>query len=158
MVGFLILRSQRIVRLTCIGLALLGVLVSIPCRAEDLTPVGLWKTIDDKTGKPKGLVRIYEEKGRLFGKIERSLDPQHAKEKCDKCSGDRKDHPILGLVVLRDMQKRGDEYSGGDILDPDNGSVYRCKFKLIERGKKLELRGFIGFALLGRNQVWIREP
>jgi uncharacterized protein (DUF2147 family) len=157
MLRILFLQRNKPLRLACIGLALIWGVASTPSIAEELTPTGLWKTIDDKTGKPKGLVRIYEEKGRLFGKIERSFDPAHALEKCDKCPGDRKDRPMIGLVVLRGMEKHGNEYTGGDILDPDDGSVYRCKFKLMEQGKKLELRGFIGFSLLGRNQTWIRE-
>lgn len=126
-------------------------------KGEEVTPTGLWKTIDDRTGKPKGIVRIYEEKGRLFGKIERSVDPDDARERCDKCPGDRKNKPLIGLVFLRGMEKRGDEYVGGDILDPDNGWIYRCKFRLIEKGKKLEVRGFIGASFLGRNQIWIRQ-
>ena len=125
---------------------------------DQLTPAGRWKTIDDKTGKPKGIVLIYEQNGKLFGKIERSLDPAKENEKCDKCPGDRKDQPLKGLVVLRNMEKHGDEYSGGDILDPDNGNVYKCKMKLVDGGKTLQLRGFIGFSLLGRNQIWHREP
>jgi uncharacterized protein (DUF2147 family) len=127
-------------------------------RADELPPAGRWKTIDDKTGKPKGIVLIYEQNGKLFGKIERSLDPAKENEKCDKCPGDRKDQPLKGLLVLRNMEKHVDEYSGGDILDPDNGNVYKCKMKLVDGGKTLQLRGFIGFSLLGRNQIWHREP
>jgi uncharacterized protein (DUF2147 family) len=147
-------KSNKTFHLMCLAAALIS---GLALSAQELSPIGLWQTIDDTTGKPKGLVRIYEEKGRLFGKIERSFDPKHANERCDKCPGDRKDHPVIGLVVLRNMQKNGSEYSGGDILDPDNGWVYRCKLRLVDQGKKLELRGFIGFALLGRNQTWIRE-
>ena len=129
-----------------------------PAWGDELTPVGRWKTIDDKTGKPKGIVDIYQQSGKLFGKIEHSFDPAKEKERCEKCPADRKNQPIVGLVVLRNMEKRGDEYSGGDILDPDNGNVYKCKMKLIGGGKTLQVRGFIGFSLLGRNQTWQREP
>jgi uncharacterized protein (DUF2147 family) len=125
--------------------------------SAELTPTGQWKTIDDKTGKPRAIIRVYEQNGRWFGKVERSL-AEEPKERCDKCSDERKNQPIIGMVVLRNMQKRGDEYSGGDILDPDNGSVYRCKMRLSDGGKTLDVRGFIGFALLGRTQVWHREP
>lgn len=157
MLRFLIFERHQVVRLTCLAIALMWGAAAHLSFADELTPVGLWKTVDDKTGKPKGLVRIYEEKGRLFGKVEKSLDPANVKEKCEKCPGDRKDKPMIGLVILQNMEKHGSEYSGGEILDPDSGSVYRCKFKLADQGKKLELRGFIGFSLLGRNQTWLRE-
>jgi len=122
-----------------------------------LTPIGRWKTIDDKTGKPKAIVQIYQENGKLYGKIEATLQPD-AKKFCDKCKDQRKDKPIIGMVIVRGLVLHGEEYSGGDILDPDNGSVYRCKLRLTDRGNQLSVRGFIGFSLLGRSQVWTREP
>jgi uncharacterized protein (DUF2147 family) len=125
--------------------------------AAEPTPTGLWRTVDDKTGKPRGLVRLYEEEGRIFGKIDKSLDPKEAKERCDLCSDDRKNQPVVGMVFLRRMMKSGDEYSGGDILDPDTGVVYRCKFRMLEQGRKLVVRGYVGTALFGRSQTWIRE-
>src|SRR5579863_8306540 len=99
--------------------------------AADPTPTGLWRTVDDKTGKPRSLVRLYEEAGRIFGKIDKSLDPKEAKERCELCSDERKNQPVVGMVFLRRMTKSGDEYSGGDILDPDTGVVYRCKFRML---------------------------
>jgi len=122
-----------------------------------LTPVGRWKTIDDKTGKPKAIVRIYEENGLLYGRIEATLQPD-AKKICDKCQDQRKNQPIIGMVILRGLKPHDAEYSGGDILDPDNGSVYRCRLRLEDRGAKLSVRGYIGFSLLGRSQTWTREP
>lgn len=132
------------------------VLSSLPMAAE-ISPVGLWKTVDDKTHKPRGLVRLYEQNGAFFGKIEASFDPAEAGEKCGKCSGDRHDHPIIGLVFLRNMKGRNGEYSGGDILDPETGWTYRCKMNLEDNGKKLVVRGFLGFSLIGRSQTWYRE-
>lgn len=136
---------------------LLAALAGWASDASPLTPVGRWKTIDDKTGKPKAIVQLYLENGKLFGKIEATLDPK-AKKVCDKCKDARKDQPIIGMVIVRGLTLRNDEYSGGDILDPDNGSVYRCKLHLQEHGRQLSVRGFIGFSLLGRSQVWTREP
>ncbi len=124
---------------------------------DDSSATGLWKTIDDKTGKARGLVRIYEENGLLFGKVESSFDPAEANENCDKCTDERKNKPVVGMVIVRGMEKRGEEYSGGDILDPETGAVYRCKFRLAERGMKLIVRGFLGLPILGRNQIWLRE-
>jgi uncharacterized protein (DUF2147 family) len=126
-------------------------------ETETITPVGRWKTIDDKTGKPKAIIRIYLENGRLFGRIEATLDP-NGRKVCDLCKDERKNQPIVGMVVLRGLAQHGEEYSGGDILDPDNGSIYRCKMRLQDGGRQLSVRGFIGFSLLGRSQTWTREP
>jgi len=126
-------------------------------RAEQNTPVGRWKTVDDKTGKPKAIVVVYEASGRLFGRVEATLDP-NGKKVCDLCKDERKNQPIVGMVILRGLAAHGEEYSGGDILDPNNGSVYRCRLRLQDGGRKLSVRGFIGFSLLGRSQVWTREP
>jgi uncharacterized protein (DUF2147 family) len=125
--------------------------------AESSSPVGEWKTFDDKTGKARAIVRIYEQDGKLFGKIERSLMPGAEGRVCTACTDDRKGQPMLGLIIIRDMKRTDDGYAGGDILDPDNGSVYRCKFHLEENGAKLVLRGFIGISLLGRTQTWERQ-
>jgi uncharacterized protein (DUF2147 family) len=147
-------RVNRIFAVTLVSVFGLPVLAFDPAL---ITPAGLWRTLDDKTGKPRGFVRLYEENGEIFGKIESSLDPADAKERCDKCSGARKNQPVIGLVILRGMKKTGQEYSGGDILDPDTGIVYRCRFRMLEEGKKLELRGYLGVSMFGRSQVWTRQ-
>ena len=128
-------------------------------RAADpvATPAGRWRTFDDKTpGKPKSIIVLYEEKGLLFGRVETLVDPDAVKI-CDKCSDERKGQAVTGMVVVRRMKKDGEEYTGGDILDPKNGSVYRCKMRLIDEGRKLSVRGYIGFSLFGRSQTWIRD-
>ncbi len=99
---------------------------------------------------------LYEEKGLLFGRVETLVDPDAVKI-CDKCSDERKGQAVTGMVVVRRMKKDGDEYTGGDILDPKNGSVYRCKMRLVDQGRKLSVRGYIGFSLFGRSQTWIRD-
>ena len=132
-------------------------LLALPALAVELSPTGLWTTIDDKTHRPRGTVRIYEENGFFFGKIESSFDRAEEAARCEKCLDDRKDKPILGLVIMRGLKKDGSEYTGGDIIDPDTGSLYRCRFTLSADGMKLSLRGYIGISLLGRTQVWIRK-
>jgi len=122
------------------------------------SPVGLWRTIDDATGKTKSVVRIVENAGVLSGRVEQILDPDPGWDgRCEKCRDERKDQPVLGMVILTNLRKSGDEYTGGEILDPENGNVYRCRLRVIEGGQKLEVRGFIGISLFGRTQVWLRE-
>jgi uncharacterized protein (DUF2147 family) len=124
--------------------------------AQD-TPVGLWKTIDDETKEARSLVRITESNGVLTGRIEKILDPAKADAKCDKCSGDLKDKPIQGMTILNNLKRADGEWVDGQILDPNNGKTYKAKAKILDGGKKLEVRGFIGVALIGRSATWIRE-
>ena len=121
------------------------------------TPVGLWKTIDDDTKQEKSLVRIGEAGGVFSGKIEKLLDPARQEARCDKCSDDRKDQPVLGMTILRNMKQSSDDpgiWEGGNIVDPNNGKVYRARLKPVDGGKRMELRGYIG--PFYRTQVWTR--
>lgn len=139
---------------------LLAAAATLPSAwADSTSPVGLWKNIDDVTGQPKALIRITEANGVLQGRIEKLfLAPGEAPNpKCDKCSGARKDQPILGMSILDGLRKDGDEYAGGEILDPNNGKVYRSKMELEDGGKKLKVRGYIGIPMLGRSQTWLRQ-
>lgn len=117
--------------------------------------IGQWRTMDDN-GKASGIVRIYLQDGRYFGRLEQSFTPGDEARTCQKCKDDRRGQPLIGLLVLRNVIPVGNGYQGGDILDPDTGSVYKCKLHLEEGGKKLLVRGFIGFSLMGRTQVWER--
>jgi len=128
-----------------------------PIGAPYGVPIGVWKTFDDKTGNARALVRIYEQDGKLFGRIEQSFTPGAEHRVCAECTDDRKNQPIIGLVIIRNMKQSGNEYNGGDILDPESGSVYRCKMHLEQDGTRLILRGYIGFSLLGRSQIWQRQ-
>ena len=122
--------------------------------------VGKWKTIDDETGKPKSVVEIFEESGSYSGRIVKIFKEPNEDQnpKCDKCVGDKKDKQIIGMQILSGLKKDGDKWSGGDIMDPNNGKTYSCKAEIVDNGAKLKLRGFIGFSLLGRTQTWLREP
>ena len=120
------------------------------------TPVGLWKNIDDETKQPKALIRIVEQGGALMGRIEKILTAQ-TDAVCEKCTDDRKGKPVQGMTILTGLKKDGEEWTGGEILDPNNGKVYKAKVKLAEGGRKLDVRGFVGFAALGRTQTWVRE-
>lgn len=127
------------------------------------SPAGLWKTIDDKTGKPRSLIRISETDGVYSAVVEKGLLATDTGEAvCDKCTDERKGQKIIGMTIVKGIKEKDGsgavkEYGGGEILDPDNGKTYKCKMKLSEDGNKLEVRGFIGFSLLGRSQTWMRE-
>lgn len=122
------------------------------------SPVGLWKTVDDKTNKPRSLVRIIEESGEFKGIVEKGLqEDDNPGRVCDKCDPPRKGQKILGMTFMWGLKKDGNEFKGGEILDPDNGKIYKCKIKLIDGGKKLDVRGFIGISLIGRTQTWVRQ-
>ncbi len=125
----------------------------------ELSPAGLWKTVDDRTGQVKGLVRIVDSNGQFEGKIDKIFPKpgDNPAPKCEKCDGPQHNQPVLGLTFLWGFTKQGDEYQGGEILDPESGKIYQAKMKLIDGGKKLEVRGFIGFSLFGRTQTWLRE-
>jgi uncharacterized protein (DUF2147 family) len=127
--------------------------------ADETSPVGLWKNIDDVTGKPKALIRITENKGELQGRLEKLFLAAHEDQNpvCDKCTGVHKDEQVLGMVFMSGLKKDGNAYSGGEIIDPDNGKVYRSKITLIDGGKKLSVRGYIGVPMFGRSQVWVRQ-
>ena len=145
-------------RLVTLSLAA-SVLVAASAIAQDATPIGVWKTIDDETGKPKSLVRITENNGELRGKIEKLFREagEDQNPKCEKCEGNLKDQPVIGMTILIGMKKDGSEYNGGHILDPNNGKVYKSKLTVVDGGKKLDVRGYIGVPMLGRTQTWIRQ-
>lgn len=137
---------------------ILTLLLFAPLSFAADSPVGLWKTIDDKTNKPRSLVRIVEENGEYKGIVEKGLREDDNPERvCEKCDAPRKNQKIHGMIFMWGLKKDGNEFKGGEILDPENGKIYRCKMKLVDGGKKLDVRGFIGIALIGRTQTWWRE-
>ena len=142
------------------GLVVLLLLSGASVARAQATPVGVWKTIDDESKKEKSLIRIAESGGVLTGKLEKLLDPATPPDAvCKECSDERKDKPIVGMTLIRGVkQNEGDKavWDGGDILDPNNGKVYRVRLKPIDGGSKLEVRGYIGTPMLGRTQTWIR--
>lgn len=140
------------------ALLALALVACTPALAADLTPVGTWTTIDDTTGKPKSVVAIAEENGELTGKVVEVLQSEQGPHPvCKLCEGDRKDKPIEGMTIIWSMKKDGDEWKGGKILDPKTGKTYGCKMHVTDGGQKLEVRGFMGFSLLGRTQIWERK-
>jgi uncharacterized protein (DUF2147 family) len=142
-----------------ISAALAATLIAIGALANPNTPVGVWRTIDDTTGKPRGLVELFVEGGELKGKIVRNFPKPGESETplCTACKGDRRDKPVIGMVFLWGLKQDGETWKGGEILDPDSGNIYSARLELTDGGQKLKVRGFLGVALLGRTQVWVRE-
>lgn len=120
---------------------------------------GLWQTTDDRTGKPRSLVRIMENAGEYSATIEKGLLATDTGDAvCDKCTDERKGQKIVGMTIAKHLKSSNNSnvYEGGEILDPENGKTYKCKMTLSPNGNELEVRGFIGFSLLGRSQTWKR--
>jgi uncharacterized protein (DUF2147 family) len=139
-----------------IGLALLAATGAAMAQAS---PAGLWRTIDDDGKTEKSLVRISEAGGVFSGKIEKVTDPAKANAVCEACTDERKDKPVVGMTILRNIRQSAADkelWEGGDVLDPNNGKVYKARLKPVEGGKKLEMRGYVGAPLFGRTQTWIR--
>jgi len=130
-----------------------------PAWGQASTPVGLWQTVSDRTGQPDGLVRILEVDGEYIGTVVAVYSPPapDAHPLCELCQGDLKDRPIVGMNILRGVRRTANTYSTGEILDPDEGQVYKCRIALLDDGRKLEVRGYIGIPLFGRSQTWIRK-
>ncbi|QDO98357.1 DUF2147 domain-containing protein [Ferrovibrio terrae] len=137
----------------------LGPIAAMAQTADSL--VGKWKTIDDETNAPRSIVEITEANGELQGRIlqifyrpDEKPDPV-----CEACEGERKDRPVIGMTFLWGLKPDGsNEWASGSVLDPKNGKIYNAKATLTEAGQKLRLRGFIGTPILGRTQIWLREP
>jgi len=143
----------------CLVMCLGGVLFALSgavWAAPETSPEGLWKTFDDKSGEARALVRIFRQDDAFFGKIETTLTPGEEGALCQACTGERKDQPVAGLLILRGLKADRDGFAGGDILDPETGSVYRCNLRLENEGQRLVVRGYIGLSLFGRSQIWLR--
>jgi hypothetical protein len=141
-------------------IALAACLFAVGVYAAEPTADGRWKQIDDKTGQPRSIMRIEEKEGSYEAFVEKIFLRPNEKDPdpvCDKCTDWRKGARIIGLKIMNGLRREGLAYSGGEILDPDNGKVYRAKMTLSPDGRTLEVRGFIGVSLFGRSQTWYRE-
>ncbi len=119
------------------------------------TIFGKWKTVDDETGEEKSIVEIYQEEGKVYGKIIEIFDPVKRDLPCEFCEGEDYNKPVLGLNIIKDMEKSGDVYKKGTVVNPEDGKVYDCRIKLDDDNpNRLQLRGYIAFFY--RTQYWIR--
>jgi uncharacterized protein (DUF2147 family) len=134
-------------------------LVSPPLRAQaDISPVGLWQSIDDATGKPRAQIRINQTGDVLTGRIAASSTPTSpgTVQRCERCTDDRANQALIGMELIRNLRPSGSAlvWAGGEILDPDTGTRYRLQITLQAAGKQLQVRGYIGPFF--RNQIWLR--
>ncbi|MDO6674981.1 DUF2147 domain-containing protein [Tenacibaculum sp. 1_MG-2023] len=132
------------------------VLTTISFSMSAQTIFGKWENRDEETNKVDSVIEVYKKGGKAYAKIVEITNEKRQEAVCDKCSGKRKNTPILGMNILTGLKKDGDEWSGGKILDPKNGKEYKCYIKL-ENDNKLKIRGYIGFAAFGRTAYWYRK-
>jgi uncharacterized protein (DUF2147 family) len=124
-------------------------------HANGQTIIGEWETFDVKTKEKKAVIEIYQTNDLYYARIVKSFVGEK-NAICETCKGAKKNKPIIGLVIIENIIKDGDEFNGGSILDPENGKTYKCYLKLIN-SNKLKVRGYLGFSLFGRTQYWIRK-
>ena len=132
------------------------------CAASEsmiASPVGLWRVFGDKSGQSEALVQISENRGLYEGRITtvfpRPGVPSNAR--CESCPGERRNQPLQGLLILTASRKTGKDDLEGEILDPEDGTIYRCTLRLLEDDRRLLVRGYVGITLFGRTQTWSRE-
>lgn len=129
--------------------------------ANEPSAAGLWEQYDDK-GAPESWFRIAEKDGLYTGGVVKMFpkpgDPPPESWRCAKCEGAEKDAQVLGLALIKGMKRNGLKYEGGTITDPRDGTVYRALMNVSPDGKQLELRGYVGYAVFGKSQMWKRLP
>lgn len=134
---------------------LLVLLLFFTVATNGQTIFGKWQSFDDETKKLESIIEVYEKNGKAYAKIISITDPERRDATCTACKGKKKNAPILGMEILSGLKKKGDEWSGGKILDPKSGKEYKCYIKLLDKDQ-LKIRGYIGFSLFGRTAVWKR--
>lgn len=125
--------------------------------ASEASPTGVWETIDDSSGDPSALVKITEQDGELRGRIVALITPSEPDPTCDACEGKRHGKPIEGMEILWGLTREDGAWTGGHILDPENGTIYDAHLSLGDDGETLDVRGYVGVSLLGRTQTWRRR-
>lgn len=131
------------------------IVLTITITVNSQTIFGKWNSTNDETGKVDSVIEMYKKNGKAYAKIIEIKNPDRKNAVCDLCEGEQKGKPILGLEILTGLEKDGDEWSGGEILDPRNGKIYKCYIELV-KPNKLKIRGYIGFSLLGKTKYWKR--
>ena len=152
-------RKNRLLTALLGILCCLGFLSAYAANPVPISPVGYWKTIDDVTGKPKSIIQIWRtEDQTLTGKVVKvfSKEGYDQIKLCTACSGDKRNQPIVGMMILTGLKAKEHQWTNGEILDPENGKTYSCALRVTDNGKKLNVHGYIGLPLFGRSQTWER--
>lgn len=166
MVKATLIKASGMNRSHLIIVVLLMLLTGAAYSLEPVSPEGLWKTFDDD-GQISGYVRIVKDHDIYTGVIEKGVIEKsvagkglasNQEEYCTACKDERKNQKLIGMTIIKNVTAHGESYDGDEILDPFSGNTYHVKLKLKGAGKQLEVRGFIGFSLFGRTQIWQREP
>jgi len=146
-------------RILALALSALLLAPSFRVEAQQASPIGQWRTIDDHSGKPRSIVEVFANPdGTLSARIVRLLDlSKGPNPMCDACRGALHGKPVVGMTIAWGLDADGESWSGGRIIDPGNGKEYSVKFTPVDGGRKLEVRGYVGVPMLGRTQVWQRE-
>jgi uncharacterized protein (DUF2147 family) len=155
------MKTMRHNPLRAISLALIALSFVATARAQELSPklqnaVGLWQVLSSD-GKPSGKVETYLQDGKLFGRVIEVRPGRTPKDICDKCSGEYKNKPIVGMVIMRNFHPGGDDWVDGTVIDPENGKEYKGKIWAASKDN-LRMRGYVGISLLGRTESWVRIP
>lgn len=129
--------------------------MTISSQLNGQSILGEWETYDDVTNDKKAIIEIYKESEVYSAKIVRTFSDDE-NSICEICTGNKKNKPIIGLVIIEDIKKNGNEYNGGKILDPESGETYKCYLELVN-DNKLKVRGYLGISIFGRTQYWLRK-
>ena len=140
-------------------IAAIGLLALMPqaIAADAAALLGRWHLIDDETGTERGVIELTEANGTVQGRLVSGVARPGESPLCVKCEGERKNQPIVGMVILWGLKADGADWDGGKILDPAKGQIYNAKATLSDDGRALKVRGYVGLSLFGRTQVWLRD-